>query len=145
MSPTHVRQYRRRQLVVNRRFQYQFIAIMLMVLLLLTAAALAGVYYALQMTLQIFELLNDPVTVSLFTMVGLCVAMELLIIAPFVAWIGVLLTHRVAGPMVRIQAALNRMAEGHHDIHLTLRKGDALRELADAVNRLAASLRERAS
>ena len=139
------RPYRRRQLIVDRSFQFRFVGVLLAVLCVLTVAALAGVYFALWMTLYTFELLHDPVSVSLFTTVGLLVALELLVIAPFVAWLGIVLTHKVAGPLVRIQAALSQMTEGKFDIHITLRKGDALVELAEAINRLAAYLRSRSS
>ena len=135
--------FRRRQWIVNRPFQYRFTAVLLLVLCVLTVTALGGVYFALWTILRVFELLNDAVTVSLFTTVGLCVVLEFLIIAPAVAWFGILLTHRVAGPLVRIQSTLTKMCAGDFDVHLTLRKGDALTELADTINRLAEFLRSR--
>lgn len=137
------RLYRRSQLIVDRSFQFRFVGVMLAALCVLTMAALAGVYFALWLTLYTFELLRDPVAVSLFTTVGLLVALEFLVIAPFVAWFGIVLTHKVAGPLVRIHAALSQMSEGKFDVHITLRKGDALMDLAEAVNRLAACLRSR--
>lgn len=145
MTPAARQPSRRRQWVVNRSLQFRFVGVMIFVLCLLTMAALAAVYSALWTTLSLFELLDDPVTVSLFTMVGLIVALQLLLVLPFVVWFGIRLTHRVAGPLVRIQAAISHMASGDFNVHLTLRKGDALPELADAINRLAASLRERAA
>jgi nitrogen fixation/metabolism regulation signal transduction histidine kinase len=69
--------------------------------------------------------------------------MELLIVVPFVIWLAVILSHKVAGPLVRIQAALVRMTNGNYDVNLRLRKADALVELAESVNRLAASSRAR--
>jgi len=140
---TTARSYRRRTVIVDRTFQFRFVGVLLALLFVLTFGALVSVYLALWYTLYTFELLNDSVTVSLFTTVGLMVALELLLIGPFVAWMGILLTHRVSGPLVRIQAALSQMREGQFDVHLTLRKGDALVELAESVNRLAASLRDR--
>ena len=135
--------YRRRKFIVNPPFQYRFVGAMLGFVFVLMLAILAGIYFALWGTLYTFELLHDPVTVSLFTMAGLAVALELLLLAPFVIWIGILMTHKVAGPLVRIYGALSQMAEGDFDVHLTLRKGDALIELADGINRLAAALRRK--
>jgi len=130
---------------VDRTFQFRFVGALLLFLSVLTVATLGGICFALWATLYTFELLSDPVTVSLFTTAGVIVAMELLLLAPVVIVTGILMTHKVAGPLVRIHAALAQMAEGNFDIHLTLRKGDALFELADSINRLAASLRRRAS
>ncbi len=44
------------------------------------------------------------------------------------------LTHRVAGPLVRIQRTLREMAQGEPVQPIHLRKGDLLDELVDAVN-----------
>jgi len=129
--------------LVDRTFQFRFVRVLLLVLCFLTLAAMGGVYLALQVTLRTFELVRDPVSVSLFSTVGLFVALELLLISPLVAWIGILLTHKVAGPLVRIHAAVAQMTEGNFDVRLKLRKGDALEDLAEAMNRLAASLRGR--
>ena len=135
--------YRRRRLIVNPAFQYRFVGVMLMVLLLLTAGALASVYLALWMTLRTFDVASEPMAVAQMSTVGLLVTMQLLVLAPVVIWIGVRLTHKVAGPLVRINAALQQMARGDFDIRLKLRKGDALLEVADAVNALADALRSR--
>ena len=115
---------------------------MLLVLMVMTAGALGSIYLALWMTLKAFGLSDDPVTLALVTTVGLVVTLEVLLIAPAVIWIGVRLTHKVAGPLVRINAALQQMARGDFHVHLRLRKGDALGEVAEAINALAASLRQ---
>ena len=143
MAPRVARSYRRRQLLVNRPLQYRFIGAILLILLALSGIGLVTVYVTLWTTLKTFGLTHDAVAVALFTTVGWSLALELLIIAPFVIWMGVVLTHKVAGPLVRIQAALVRMTNGNYDVQLHLRKLDALKELAEGINRLAASLRSR--
>ena len=143
MARIPARPYRRRQLIVNRPLQYRFIGAMLLILLALSGIGLATLYLTLWVTLQTFGLTHDPVTIALLTTVGWSLALELLVVAPFVVWMGVVLTHKVAGPLVRIQAALVRMTNGNYDVNLRLRKTDALVELAEGLNRLAASLRSR--
>jgi len=137
--------HRRRQLLVNPALQYQFIGVMLFVLLLLTIAALGGVYFALWLILRTYQLAEDPIAVAQFTTVGLVITFEMLVIAPLVVWIGLRMTHRVAGPLVRINAVLQRMAAGDYSQHITLRKGDSMVELAEAINALSSSLRSRLS
>lgn len=143
MTPSAAPSNRRRQLIVNRPLQYRFIGAMLLILVTLTAIALATVYLTLWGTLRTFGLEHDAVTLSLFTTIWWSLIFELLVVAPFVVWMGVLLTHKVAGPLVRIQAALTRMTNGNYDVHLRLRRADALVELAEGINRLAESLRTR--
>ncbi len=132
---------KRQQWLVNPPLQYQFIGILLLVMLLLTVGALASVYFALWVTLKTFGLSDNPVAVAQLTTVGLLVTLELLVLAPFAIWLGLHMTHRIAGPLVRILAVLQQMTLGNYEQRITLRKGDSMVELADAVNTLADNLR----
>ena len=135
--------YKRRQFLVNRPLQLSFVRAMLLILLLMAAAALVAMRIAVHVTLFTYELSNDALLRALFDTVFWIIVLEMVFLAPFVIWMGILLTHKVAGPLVRIHAALAQMTAGRFDIHISLRKGDALVELADAINRLALSLRNR--
>ena len=139
------RSYRRRRWIVNPPLQYRFIGVMLIVLFVMTVGALGSVYIALWMTLRTFDMSHEPLAVAQLTTAGLLATLELLLLAPVVIWIGIRLTHKVAGPLVRIDTALKQLASGDFNVHLTLRKGDALIELADAINTVATSLRQRRS
>jgi len=123
--------------------QFRFIQAMLGILCVLTVIALGSVYLTLWAVLQSFNLQHDPVTVALFVTVSWSIALELLIVAPFVVWMGIILTHKVAGPLVRIHVGLAQMTQGNYNVHISLRKGDSLTDLADAVNTLAGYLRSR--
>ena len=142
---TRPTRWQRKRYLVNPAFQYRFIGAMLAALLLLTAGALASVYFALWVTMRTYDLTRDPVAVAQLTGVGLMVTIELLLIAPVVVWFGVRLTHRVVGPLVRIQAVLQQMRQGDYNVHIKLRKGDTLVELANDLNALATTLRSRSS
>ncbi len=52
------------------------------------------------------------------------------------AVIWVFLTHRVAGPLYRVERTIDKMALGDLDFNMKLRKHDEGKDLADAVNRL---------
>lgn len=144
MRTSHVQgTHKRRRLIVNPTFQYRFVGVMLLSLLLLTAGALASVYLSLWVTLRTFDVAQEPLAVAQLSMVGLLVTVQLLVLAPVVIWIGIRLTHKVAGPLVRINAALQQMARGDFHVRLKLRKGDSLIEVADAINALAETLRPR--
>src|SRR3989338_7239461 len=142
---TEHRPYRRQHWLVNRGLQFRFVRAMLLVLLLMALAAVLGVYLALWFTLYSFELLQDTYLVALFTTVSWTVVLELIVLVPIVSWFGVRITHQVAGPLVRIRAAIADMVQGRFDIHIRLRKGDTLTELAEDINRLAESLRNRSA
>ncbi len=135
--------YKRRRILVNPSLQRRFAHVMLLALAVLTMGALACTYLALWIAVTVYGLRDDPVTTMLFSTVGLMITFELVLIAPCVAWFAILQTHKIAGPLVRIMTALERMTQGDFTVHVKLREGDAINEVADAVNRLAESLRAR--
>ncbi|MBI4343359.1 MAG: HAMP domain-containing protein [Candidatus Omnitrophica bacterium] len=137
--------FQRRRYLVNPSLQYRFIGVLLLLLLLLTAGALGSVYLALWITLRTYHLADNPVAIAQLAGVGLLVTLQLLLIAPVVVWLGVRLTHKVAGPLVRIQAAIQQMTQGDYQVNIKLRKGDSLVELAESLNTLASTLRSRSS
>lgn len=143
MTSSAERFVRRRQYVVNRPLQFRFVNAMILVLCAMALLAVGAVYLAVRLTLSSFELTRDPLIISLLSSVCWTIVLELLVIGPVVVWWGIRLTHRVAGPLVRIHAALSRMADGRFDEHVTLRAGDELQELAAVINRLAETLRRR--
>ena len=135
--------FRRRQWVVNPTLQYRFVAVIVLLLLVLTAGTLLSVYIAIWTTLRTFGLMEDPVAVAQLTTAGVVTTLELLCIAPVVIWVGIRLTHRVAGPLVRITSALEQLTQGNYAVHLKLRKGDSLHEVAELINHLAEALSQR--
>jgi nitrogen fixation/metabolism regulation signal transduction histidine kinase len=127
--------------LVNPPLQFAFVKALLIVLGVMALGALAAVYAAIRITLASFELAHDQVIVSIFRSAFWLIMLELLVLIPAVMWLGILLTHKVAGPLVRIFAVLEQMAQGDYNVRITLRKGDMLVDLAEAINRLSANIR----
>src|SRR5437868_1359387 len=73
------------------------------------------------------------------------VLLGLLVVAPVVFYAAIVFSHRVAGPLPKITQALRDIGTGKFDTRLTLRKKDELKELAEAINAMAAQLKERES
>lgn len=65
-----------------------------------------------------------------------------LVIIVIIAVIGIFYSHRIAGPVYRMKTDIARVLEGEKDIRITLRKKDALKEIADSVNLLIERIRE---
>jgi membrane-anchored glycerophosphoryl diester phosphodiesterase (GDPDase) len=52
-------------------------------------------------------------------------------------WWGIILSHRFAGPVERLESELKRMSEcGDYSCRIKMRKHDDMRPIADAINRL---------
>lgn len=118
--------------------------------------ALAGLAIALVSVMVLMVLLNeaimemmdqgwvDPVSVQsgwLGLLGGkLLIAAALLI--PLTMALGVILTHRIAGPMYRFETFLNAVKAGEHPGECGIRKGDEFQEFCALLNEVTAPLRE---
>ena len=58
----------------------------------------------------------------------------------FCIMVGVLVTHRIFGPVVPIVRHIKNLAEGDYSSRIHLRSGDSMNEIADALNELAETL-----
>ncbi|TAL11172.1 MAG: methyl-accepting chemotaxis protein [Nitrospirae bacterium] len=58
----------------------------------------------------------------------------LLVLIPTAAAFSIYLTHRVAGPLFRVEHAAREMIRGNLALRIRLRKGDELQELAGLIN-----------
>jgi len=63
----------------------------------------------------------------------LAVSLPPLIVLLFI-W-GAILTHRLTGPIMRLEKDLKKIVEGDFSIRLKTRKNDALRSLAELINK----------
>ncbi len=123
---------RRKQIVVNQKYQYQHG-------LLVVALTVLGTN--LFLILRLIFPGDAPFVLNSKTAAGLGVA-ELVLIAG--AWYGSLrMTHRVAGPMFVIAREIARLGRGDLTAHITLREKDMFREEACSMNDSFAALRER--
>jgi signal transduction histidine kinase len=55
---------------------------------------------------------------------------------------GIIITHRIAGPVYNIETKLDKALRGEEIQFIRLRKGDELQELADKINALLQRLQE---
>ena len=118
--------------------------------LILTFAGVAALALLLQFTLFMsalseaaVELPNDGLVLLERThgiLTGVFVT-SLALLLPTLFGIGLVLTHRVAGPIYRMEAFLNQLARGESPPDLRLRRGDELQEFGQLVNRATEPLR----
>jgi signal transduction histidine kinase len=112
---------KQRILLVNREFQLRYTGVAVLVGLLSTA--LTAVF--ILMPLYAFEILRVPRFLP--TPVLLLIAIACLLNILLVAFMGVLLTHRIAGPMYSLVRQFRRVEEGQWCGQLKLRDEDELR------------------
>jgi methyl-accepting chemotaxis protein len=155
---------KRRTYLVDRAFQYRFIGMFLlsiMISLLLFTGGTVFYYWASSMAgdnlfhefidinKQVYEVREDAsgnkIRVSTTKTVHGVKRWEL-VVPPIlinnlfmlivVSVLGILYSHRIAGPVYRINRELGRALDGEAGVRITLRKRDKLRDVATRVNTL---------
>jgi len=79
--------------------------------------------------------------VSAINIINVRIMLSVLLISPLVAVIGIYLSHKIAGPILRMERFMDDIGSGNLTGKLVLRKGDELLVLADGINRLTESIK----
>lgn len=132
---------RKRRIIVERDFQYRFTLQLALVgggLLLLYGGLLLFMVRHSYGQLIDTALLQFPAEVSRLRteyrfLSGLLLGVIVLSLG-FLFFLGLLLTHRIAGPLLALQNRFRDFAEGQRPIRLQLREGDEMQHLARIFN-----------
>jgi len=121
-------------ILINRDFQLRYT--WASVLVGLTSTVLTGV--VILYPLYVFEILRIPrfLPVPILGAMGVAALVNI----GFVAFMGLILTHRIAGPMYSIVRQLRRLEAGLWHGHMRLRPGDELGLIVRHVNDLTDAL-----
>lgn len=155
--------------VIDKKFQFRFVATFLLYIVISLAVFSAGValfywarYMAGDMVFSEIFLLSkqvqktdadgkplknpdgSPVTEAMMSPQGLNrveivvppILLNNLIIMVIISVLGIFYSHKIAGPVFRIDQDINKALAGEKGVRINLRKGDKLQELAAKVNKL---------
>ena len=135
---------KRTKYLIKAGLQFRYITTILLAVFLVAGVCVATTYYSLLLLLG-EKLANvypqGRLAVTLQNVNGI-VMFRVLLLVPFVAVAGLILSHRIAGPVFRIENVLKTIGEGNLDVNVTLRKKDELKSLAKAVNYMTSNLKE---
>lgn len=133
---------KRKRYLVSKKFQLMYVGLILLLMFLTAALCSYVVYYTSMITMgeKLANVYPQGRLVSIVNIVNFRILLSIILVSPLVALIGVFLSHRIAGPIYRIERFLGSMAAGDLSERITLRKYDELTTLAGGINRLADSL-----
>jgi hypothetical protein len=133
MREGEMQKVRRSMKVVDGRLQFRMIAIFLTLVLagLVVTAVVIGVYYLLAARASGGAARPE----ALLSLLPPLLLNDLVIMA-LVILVGIFTTHRLAGPVYRLESDISRVLEGERGVRVQLRRGDAFPELAEKVNGL---------
>ncbi|PIQ83834.1 MAG: hypothetical protein COV75_05425 [Candidatus Omnitrophica bacterium CG11_big_fil_rev_8_21_14_0_20_63_9] len=136
------RPYRRKQFLVDRQYQLRFVTRIFMVVL---GVAVISSLIATALIMGSLSDPNLPQHTFIYCLITIAVTLltELLIAIPIVLILGIRQSHRIVGPMSRIKRTLEAIGSGDYSQRIVLRQGDALEDLAKAINQMCEQLQQR--
>ncbi len=140
MSPEQP--YKRKQYLVDRDYQLRFVTRLFMAVLAVAAISCLIATGLLSVSMYSPDLPQQTI-IYCFVSIALTLLVELLISIPVIWVLGIRQSHRIVGPMNRIKRMLEAIGAGDFSQRITLRKGDALENLAKSLNQMCEALQRR--
>lgn len=134
----------RRRFVVKPGFQLRYTGIILLSVFVVSVLCIGTTYY-LSMSMLGEKLANvypQGRLIVTLRQINSMIIYRLVFLAPLVILIGILLSHRIAGPAYRIEKTLREIGKGNLDVYIKLRKYDELVGIANAVNDMTFDLKK---
>ncbi|MDO8536069.1 MAG: hypothetical protein Q7S30_03555 [Candidatus Omnitrophota bacterium] len=129
---------RRRNYFINKRFQANFI-VKFCILVIMGTAISGGVVYWMSRSTVTSTFENSRLVIKStadFILPSVLLSSAFVVISIGIAAIAITLftSHRIAGPLYRIQKDLEELSKGNLNVSFNLRKGDEIKVLADTLN-----------
>lgn len=130
--------FRRRKYIIEKGLQFRYIG------LVFTLALIASIVTGWTVFATGWHFLGEKLAsvypqgrlVYVLRATNMALARNLLLVSPLIFILGLLFSHRIAGPVYRIGKTLNDISKGNLGLKIKLREGDELVDLADTINNL---------
>jgi len=134
---------RRRRYFIKPSFQIRYIGIILITVFLVALICTSTTFYSSVSLLgeKLGHVYPQGRLVVTLREVNFIIAFRILCLVPLIALMGILLSHKIAGPAYRIEKTLREIGKGNFDIRIRLRKYDELQGIAEAINDMTSNLR----
>ena len=135
----------RRHYIVNKGIQFRYAGLLLLYLAVFFIISLAVIYFSgLNMLVEkMANVYPQARLIEILNTAYLRLAFGFLLLLPVVIISAILLSHKIAGPLVRIKRALTQIVNNDYNVSIKLRKHDQLKDIADLINKLAENLKKK--
>jgi signal transduction histidine kinase len=134
-----------RRIFIVRKFQLKFAAFVLLFMLLIGLVC-GFIVYNSSMTVLVGKLSKvfpQHRLMAIVNELNLRLAAGFLLAIILITVATVIVSHRIAGPLVRIERSLQDIGKGNLSLSVKLRKTDELQDLAQQINDMTFSLKEK--
>lgn len=133
---------KRKRFLIKKGFQFRYIGIVF-ALALLASIVTGYTVFATGWTLLGEKLANvypQGRLVYVLKATNMALIRNLLFVLPIIFVLGLLFSHRIAGPVYRIEKTIYEISKGNLALKIKLRRGDELWDLADIINTMTENL-----
>jgi len=132
----------RRTFLIKRGLQFRYIGVIFAI------ALLASIVSGYTVFITGWTLLGEKLAnvypqgrlIQVFRVANLALVKNLLFVSPLIFVLGLLFSHKIAGPLYRIEKSIYDISKGNLSLRVRLREGDDLRGLADIINNMTENL-----
>jgi len=136
-------EYSRKRYLVAKRFQLKYVGMILAMVFLTAIMCSYLIYYNMMVTMgdMLANIYPQGRLMSIVNTVNIRILASMLLAVPLITIIGIYASHRIAGPIDRIEQFLGSMAGGDFSQILALRKKDELIHLVTGINGVVNSMK----
>ena len=131
---------RRFKYLVDKEFQFKHLRILVLFMTFGVVIGALAVYHSLWSYMSGMGVLRHEVFAPLINSIGLTVLLEIILLVPLCIIASIFVSHRIAGPLIRIESTLKSIVDGDFGVRIKLRKHDEFDSIAESVNSLAQRL-----
>jgi len=136
--------YKRKIFIINKKYQFRYLFIIISTMLISMASVYFTVFYVIwNKVIDEFFFVPEASKklADIFVQTSQLLVIPVILLAVIFTFAGIILSHRVAGPIFRVECVARELAKGNLDIKIKFRKGDELQELADSLNGMITGIR----
>ena len=133
---------RRRHYFVKPKLQLHYLGVNLSFAVLVSLILSLIVYKAgsIQMVAEVSRLYPEGIPGFMLKLILKQIALVFLIALPVIVIASIFLSHKVAGPLFKIEKGLKRIGAGELGLRIRIRKGDKLHDLVREINNTTANM-----
>lgn len=130
---------RRKMVFINKKLQLHYVLFVFLAMIVTTLISVGGAYYLIWQTiaaeLAIPEIIAETLLPAL-NKVNIMLLVSLPLVFLVIILLAVAVSHRIAGPIYRVERDLEEIVKGDYSRRIKFRVGDDLQELAEGINKL---------
>ena len=134
--------FRRKRFLIKRGLQLRYIGL-IFALAVLASIVTGYTVFATGWTLlgaKLASVYPQGRLIYVFKAANIALIRNLLLISPLIFILGVLFSHKIAGPVYRIEKSLYEISKGNLALKIKLRSGDELWDMANIINDMTEAL-----